>query len=335
MNAASEARTGMFMPHLSARRVRDHAIEAPLERMLNADHVILILCPYLRSLSAFVLLEAYLILCITVQLRLNARSLAELPHRKGSNPAAQPGHAAYWGWAAFASVAAFWYQLVISGSGTGDVFFDHALGCNATTTLFVGFHFLVVARFEGVTWVSRLSSAPGGHTGGEDEAHSCQWKNCIRNAYALRMAPRHRPRRVKDKSGSTTPSRSRFLAKQGFHLLGNFVLLDVLNTIAFKIPFFHPTPSRGARPIWWRELPLSLMHGGMIYAGLNIMYDAYCILSVALWKTKPAEWPPLFGDVREAWTVQRAWRYVQFIVRLDSDSRLIDTVLSAVASGTS
>ena len=305
--------------------------------MLDTDHVILILRPYLRSLSSFVLLEIYLIICIAVELRLRPRPCSGLAHcRKVSNPAAEPGRADYWGWATFASVAAFWYQLVISGTGTGDVFFDHALGCNATTTLLVGFHFLVAARFGRVTSTSRLLSVPSGHVGEENKPLS--WKSCIRKAYALRMAPRHRPRRVRaasrPKPTSTAP-RSEFLAKRGFYLLGNFVLLDFLNTVAFEIPFFHPIPSRGPRPISLRELPLSLMHGAMIYAGLNVMYDAYCISSVALRKTTPKEWPPLFGDVRKAWTVRRAWRYVQFVIRLGLFLRLIDTVLSAVTSGIS
>ncbi|KAJ3519574.1 hypothetical protein NMY22_g13134 [Coprinellus aureogranulatus] len=277
--------------------------------MLNHNHIAAALLPYLRSLLSFIFLEAYLILCIAFKLRLLGHDSA----RGATSRREQPPNG-HWGWTLFMSLTALWAQLVILGVGTGDVFFDHALGCNATTTLFVGFHFLVADSRSSRCQQSQVetSSQTSGKVHGRERG-SPGWETWLGMAYALRMAPRQGsgqrgPLNKADLRTATT--RHRFLVHRMFHLLSNFLLLDVLNTVAFAFPFFQPTPSRGPRPFRLQELPLSLLHGGMIYAGLNVMYDAYALLSVASQSTAPDEWPPLFGDVRDAWTVQRAWSRV-------------------------
>lgn len=256
--------------------------------MLDRNHDIRVLLPYLRSLLLFSFLESYLVLCIACKLRFLEQS---------RRPA---WTVTCWPSALFLSLAAFWAQLLILLPGTGDVFFDHAIGCNATTTVFVGFHLLVAERQP----VALRADV-------DQETNTESWTASLSNAYALRMCPRRGHRTLRKANAA---NRRSFLAKLMFHLLGNFVLLDLLNTIAFPIPFFQPTHSKGPRTFRLEELPLSLLHGGMIYAGLNIMYDGYAFLSVSTGNTQPEEWPPLFGDIREAWTAQRAWRCVRLIL---------------------
>lgn len=274
--------------------------------MLNTNHhIVPAVLPYLRSLSFVAVLEIYLILCIAFKLQLlDVRS--ELSLRKDADASPRKTGSAiagYWPLALFLGLAALWAQFVIILPGTGDVFFDHAIGCNATTTLFMGLHLLTAEPNLPVT-----SRTGGIQPPANGEVRKPSWKSWLSRAYALRMAPRRGVQMLQKTERHPTTIRCTFLTGRAFHLVGNFVLLDLLNTIAFRIPFFQPTPSRGPRPFRLEELPLSLLHGGMIYAGLNIMYDVYCLLSVSAESTKPEEWPPLFGDIRDAWTVQRAWR---------------------------
>ncbi|KAF5335071.1 hypothetical protein D9611_010935 [Ephemerocybe angulata] len=199
-----------------------------------------------------------------------------------------------------------------SRPGTGDVFFDHAVTCNAATTVFVGFHFLVAIPGSGLNPLLGVEGTQ------EQQIASTEPSNmlkCIGQAYRLRMSPCRglRPPRPTPKShskGSDMPSQlscSVFLLQRTMYFLLNFFSLDILNTLAHRIPLLLPSSSLNPRP--WRtyELPLSLLHAAMIYTGLNIMYDSYTVLSVGLGCTGVDEWPWLFGSPADAWSVKRFW----------------------------
>lgn len=40
---------------------------------------------------------------------------------------------------------------------------------------------------------------------------------------------------------------------------------------------------------------------------LSLIYDALCMIQVALFMSEPADWPPLFGSVFEAYSIRRFW----------------------------
>ncbi|KAF6763428.1 membrane bound O-acyl transferase family-domain-containing protein [Ephemerocybe angulata] len=191
-------------------------------------------------------------------------------------------------WSLFLALDALFIKRFIFSPGTGDVFFDHAVACNAATTVFIGFHFLVAIPGSGL---NPLLGIP------------------VKNVPRRGLRPPC-PTPKSHNKGSDLPaqlSRSAFLLQRTMHFLLNFFLLDILNTIAHRIPLLLPSSSLNPRP--WRayELPLTLLHAAMIYVGLNIMYDSYTVLSVGLGCTGVDEWPWLFGSPADAWSVKRFW----------------------------
>jgi len=240
--------------------------------------------PYARSLFHFVLHECHVVVALATQAKLN-----QAPGR------GTWGHSSCVRWVLFLSVACTWSTLVLR-PGAGDVYWDYAIGCNATTTLFVAFSHLIASpttigcHVEGITWQIALV-----------------------NAYTLRMSPRDG-----HKVTLCHQSRGMFLLHRSMLLLLQVTVLDVLNTIAFQIPYFHPKshpPDRSGLYLVGRMTLWALLPAGNVWAGVNLMYHAYSLLSVITRSSKPEDWPlPLFGSVWEAYSVTRIWRFVDVIL---------------------
>ncbi|KAF6742288.1 membrane bound O-acyl transferase family-domain-containing protein [Ephemerocybe angulata] len=140
------------------------------------------LAPYAGSLGFFIALEACLIGFLALKLW-----LFRAPPIHGSTPDSRAAIS----WSLFLALGALFIKRFIFNFGTGDVFFDHAVACNAATTVFVGFHFLIALPG------SELKSSLGVEGKEEQQIASTGPSNifeCIGQAYRLRPESSLNPR---------------------------------------------------------------------------------------------------------------------------------------------
>ncbi|EAU90926.2 hypothetical protein CC1G_02313 [Coprinopsis cinerea okayama7 len=195
----------------------------------------------------------------------------------------------------FSPVAALWTHIVFFTT-TNDAFFDNAIGCNATNLLFVSFRLLVVE---------------GNRIGHVVTPSTMFWQR-LKWAYRVRTSPRTplrnltSPKETPSTSAKPT-SQTRFIQTRILLLTSNFLALDILNELTHRFnPYFTDPSHRLTRAPWKYRLTV-FFHPAMVYAGLNCMYYPWCIASVWLGASEPEEWPYLFGEVGEAWSVSGCW----------------------------
>jgi hypothetical protein len=113
------------------------------------------------------------------------------------------------------------------------------------------------------------------------------------------------------------PTKKEFLKTRVIYTLITYLVLDAIFT-------FLPPPNPGKdvpeskQPIFSRigdvtleeaiARPITvLLPGFCIYAIFCIPYNIASVAAVLLWRDKPRNWPPLFGDILEAYTLRRFW----------------------------
>ena len=115
------------------------------------------------------------------------------------------------------------------------------------------------------------------------------------------------------------PSKPRFLLTRTLRFLALYLTLDLLTIHPLPNPTITCAPGQERilhRLFYTTTLPLpSLLElvgivlgyglGGVI--GLSACYDLAAIVLVAVGISEPADWPPLFADPREAYSVRRFW----------------------------
>jgi hypothetical protein len=55
------------------------------------------------------------------------------------------------------------------------------------------------------------------------------------------------------------------------------------------------------------KILLSWVYIAITYTALEVMYCTFSALFVLFHLATPNEWPPLFGDLREMYTLRKAW----------------------------
>ncbi|TFK22212.1 hypothetical protein FA15DRAFT_45388 [Coprinopsis marcescibilis] len=196
----------------------------------------------------------------------------------------------------FFSVLASWAYLTCFVS-SNDAFFDNAIGCNATNLLLVSFRLLIVEPNTRTNAKPILDSASG-------------WQR-VKWAYKTRTSARG-SENYKDKCKPTDLQRKRdsFVRERLLWLILSFLGLDILNEITHLYnPYFTDPNYMLSRAPWPWKLT-GLLHTGMVYCGLNCMYHPWAIISVATGASEPREWPYLFGNLKEAYTVHNCWSRV-------------------------
>lgn len=113
---------------------------------------------------------------------------------------------------------------------------------------------------------------------------------------------------------TTNASSRRFLALRTLrlifmHLLNDLIVCYTVTTPHGSFPsIVHLKPITGYSdaPLL-RKLWFSWVHIGITYTGLESMYSAICVLSVALGLASPRDCPRMFGELRGLWSVRNAW----------------------------
>lgn len=105
------------------------------------------------------------------------------------------------------------------------------------------------------------------------------------------------------------PSRPGFLTRHAISLACAYVLLELI-TLA---------PPRGAAPASVAEAVLTRVLATAAFwitlsLFLSLIYDVLAITQVTLFLSEPADWPPLFGRLVDAWSVRQFWGYVSPLI---------------------
>ncbi len=127
---------------------------------------------------------------------------------------------------------------------------------------------------------------------------------------------KHNPDRI--------PSRASFLGKKALTLALCLLTVDLLglapqdaqgNSVRFsweKVGFFSRFGSLSTEDLVTRVL-VTAVAWASIHCILQMFYCALAIVAVATGLTGVEEWPPMFGSVRECYSIRQFWGYVLFL----------------------
>ena len=107
-------------------------------------------------------------------------------------------------------------------------------------------------------------------------------------------------------------TRAQFLLHRFKQFLWSFILTDL--TESYIYPYFHlyvPEPTDAPLPTGFSGF---LLHSwnlltwlAMTYAILKMYYEVASLLAVGLGISRPEDWPDMFGNWADAYTVRRLW----------------------------
>lgn len=104
------------------------------------------------------------------------------------------------------------------------------------------------------------------------------------------------------------PDRWVFIKRKLYQLARNLLLVDLMQTYQALDPFIS---SERAMSIWtlpyYHRCLFSLLSGCLTFGTLCIQYNIVAIIVVALGLQEPRQWPDMFGDWREAYTIRKFW----------------------------
>lgn len=155
------------------------------------------------------------------------------------------------------------------------------------------------------------------------EAFNVLWN--MRDIGGPRQIPRIPPNRYSRPGRG--PSRIGFLTRHVTSLACTYVLLEV----ATLAPPRRAAPTSGAEAVlipvlataaFWTTLSLFL----------SLIYDVLAITQVALFLSEPADWPPLFGRITDAWSIRQFWGYVPTLLASHAVSSPRSQILSPTNS---
>ncbi|EAU90980.1 hypothetical protein CC1G_02367 [Coprinopsis cinerea okayama7 len=109
--------------------------------------------------------------------------------------------------------------------------------------------------------------------------------------------------------GPRPPVRTRweFIIYQLIWTAFNSLALDLCVATAKTIPYFDGTGRETLATAPWPDKLLCWLYIAISYHGLLVPFRILTILSVGLGLSQPHEWPELFGNPLDAYTVRRAW----------------------------
>jgi hypothetical protein len=97
-----------------------------------------------------------------------------------------------------------------------------------------------------------------------------------------------------------------------------FLYADLAQTYFQANPLFQgrtdrdPAVSITDQGIWWQAISVWCFWLSA-YGAISMQYTLLSIVTVALGISEPVDWPPVFGSFSDAYTIRRAWGYVNCI----------------------
>jgi hypothetical protein len=120
---------------------------------------------------------------------------------------------------------------------------------------------------------------------------------------------RHEPTHALPKTPAL--SRKEFLPIKCLHLIAYVLAVDICCLFLRLNPSFL---GRSLAYNWaWNFLKNFTRTWVLVYFGFNLGHTALSLVSVGFHFSKPEEWPPFFGPITGAYTVQRFWGYVHLV----------------------
>ena len=114
------------------------------------------------------------------------------------------------------------------------------------------------------------------------------------------------------------PSRLTFLKKTFLKLIINSIIADLAISVTALNPAFDsrlhdptdgPETYLAAVPLL-RRVPYVLACSLMLATGMGVLYNTMALVCVGIGCSSPTQWPDVWGDWRDAYTVRKFWGYV-------------------------
>ncbi|CAK4034467.1 Hypothetical predicted protein [Lecanosticta acicola] len=104
-----------------------------------------------------------------------------------------------------------------------------------------------------------------------------------------------------------------FVCQQIYGAAWRFLILDLLRYLLCKTPLASRTEHQLLRgPLDYGVL-VTIAFGAFVWQWtrwrMEFQYQLACILGVSLGWGTPADWPPIFGSWKQAWSVRRCWSH--------------------------
>lgn len=213
-------------------------------------------------------------------------------------------------WLFFIAFASTSFILVVYTS-TDNAVNDFGVGSHILTLLFGAFDHLVLRDSQKDV---ALEGQKRGAIGDKPFLERLKWgSKLIRSTRGVGCIDSCAPKahRLAPAPSSKTTRKAFILSRLG-HIAFNILLFDLAGFVNRLNPHFKrhgPPLSSAENALIWR-LAMIFGFAASEHALLVSLHSIISIISVGLGETEPREWPPLFGNLSDAYTVRRFWGYV-------------------------
>ncbi|KAF9483112.1 hypothetical protein BDN70DRAFT_874161 [Pholiota conissans] len=196
-------------------------------------------------------------------------------------------------------IAFLCYYLVFM-SASDNVSSDYVMATSATSLFFTASDVILLRRFQPELRM----------IGQKKPSTEMSFVERLKWALQLQLTPRginwaHEPTEHLAPRPTET-SRTRFIISKLLSAAYYFIYFDILSIIIRTNPCFG-TGGPSFTEFGWIWRTTIWLHPCLVYAWLSMTYDLASIVGVGLGIWEPRDWPRLFGDVRDAYTIRKCW----------------------------
>lgn len=165
-----------------------------------------------------------------------------------------------------------------------------------------------------IDWPGQNGQSPTRHIG---LRNALGWSARVIFSYRAIGSPREAKNipRFLSRNPSYVPSRSRFLLRRSLNVVLLFLVVDILShQPPPNMELFAPRNASlfiGLHMLSTQAVIARILSTGVFWLSLRLtialIYDTASVIGVALMITSPADWPPYFGSVGEAYTLRKFW----------------------------
>lgn len=165
-----------------------------------------------------------------------------------------------------------------------------------------------------IDWPGRNGQSPTCQLG---LRNALGWSARVVFSYRAIASPREAKNvpRFSSRDSRYVPSRSRFLLQRSLSVMVLFLVVDILShQPPPQMELFTPHHASlfiGLHRLSTQAIVARVLSTGIFWFSLRLtialIYNAASIIGVALMITCPADWPPYFGSVGEAYTLRKFW----------------------------
>lgn len=207
---------------------------------------------------------------------------------------------------------------------TSNTLIDYVVGCSIAIRVFMMSDFLLLTDLQTLRWTKNIKSRQGERreASGKENYHILGFLGRLWWSFNLLSSPRgigwaHQvPSTLTLDDPTSRPlkqSKFQFITRKTCRLLSLSLFYELLDIPIQLHPSFPPFSVSNLLPLLLR-VGLVWTHIFELKTRIEILYEGMSLVFVSIGLSEPSEedWPPLFGSIREVWSVRRFWGCVTF-----------------------